>query len=290
MTEFTNKSSDNLKYKVYDYISSNSDSDSDDESIDILEQNEQFEREMIEEMQRETDSDTETEERLTENGNEREKQIITTNTNTEKIVWDNRFGIEWKKTMDEYKNVSNELSRMFEDCKMNCDLCCEDKSSSEYYIFRRGNKQELDTCIDCWKNKKNTLEKELWTWKYYNDNRLLYVFQNIITKVYKYLQQKYPDDKWQQLIYKFIDWHNNIEYEDLHRLFTMDMLDSNTYFEKMSSESELEEIKKQGFDMFISEKCANIDEDEIDGPNNVNEHDWELIEYIILCYYHYGFE
>lgn len=284
MTEFTNKSSDYLKYKVYDYISS----DSDDESIDILEQNEQLEREMIEEMQRETDSDTETEERLTENGNE--KQIITTNTNTEKSVWDNRFGVEWKKTMDDYKNVSNELSRIIEDSTIFCDLCCEDKSSSEYYIFRRGNKQELDSCVDCWKNKKNKLEKELWTWKYYNDNRLLYVFQNIITNVYKYLQQKYPDDKWQQLIYKFIDWHNNIEYEDLHRLFTMDMLDSNTYFEKMSSESELEEIKKQGFDMFISEKCANIDEDEIDGPNNVNENDWVLIEFIILCYYHYGIE
>ena len=39
-----------------------------------------YEREMIEEMQREIDSDTETEERLTENGNE--KQIIITNTNT----------------------------------------------------------------------------------------------------------------------------------------------------------------------------------------------------------------
>ena len=49
----------------------------------------------------------------------------------------------------------------------NCDICGLDKNFDDYYIFRRGNKQELSSCTDCWKTNKNHLYKELWKATYY---------------------------------------------------------------------------------------------------------------------------
>lgn len=46
----------------------------------------------------------------------------------------------------------------------NCDLCCEDKNFSEYYLFKRGRKQELFSCVNCWENRKTQLIGETWTW------------------------------------------------------------------------------------------------------------------------------
>jgi len=45
-----------------------------------------------------------------------------------------------------------------------CDLCCRDKSFENYYVFKRGRKQELYSCVKCWENRKTTLVGETWTW------------------------------------------------------------------------------------------------------------------------------
>jgi len=45
-----------------------------------------------------------------------------------------------------------------------CDLCCRDKSFENYYVFKRGRKQELYSCVKCWENRKTQLVGETWTW------------------------------------------------------------------------------------------------------------------------------
>ena len=50
----------------------------------------------------------------------------------------------------------------------NCDICCEDKSFEIYYVFKRGRKQELFTCISCWETNKKKLGEEGWSWKQHN--------------------------------------------------------------------------------------------------------------------------
>ena len=45
-----------------------------------------------------------------------------------------------------------------------CDLCCRDKSFETYYVFKRGRKQELFSCVSCWESNKKQLEEECWTW------------------------------------------------------------------------------------------------------------------------------
>ena len=47
----------------------------------------------------------------------------------------------------------------------------------------------------------------------------------------------------------------------------------------------MEEVQEKGFQLFVGEKCANIDEDEFDGPNDISSEEWELIDNIILYYY-----
>lgn len=48
---------------------------------------------------------------------------------------------------------------------MNCDLCCKDKKCDEYYVFKRGRKQELYSCLTCWKINKTRLCNESWTYE-----------------------------------------------------------------------------------------------------------------------------
>lgn len=50
----------------------------------------------------------------------------------------------------------------------NCDLCCKDKSFETYYVFKRGRKQELFSCVKCWENRETQLVEEgSWTWTYH---------------------------------------------------------------------------------------------------------------------------
>ena len=49
----------------------------------------------------------------------------------------------------------------------NCDLCCKDKSFENYYLFKRGRKQELYSCVNCWENRKTQLVGDTWTWNHH---------------------------------------------------------------------------------------------------------------------------
>ena len=45
-----------------------------------------------------------------------------------------------------------------------CDICCRDKNFENYYVFKRGRKQELFSCVKCWEDRKTQLVGESWTW------------------------------------------------------------------------------------------------------------------------------
>jgi len=53
------------------------------------------------------------------------------------------------------------------------------------------------------------------------------------------------------------------------------------------SDDDKNDIKYIGFHLFVGEKCADIDEDEFDGPNDLFMHEWEDLEEIILYYYNH---
>jgi DNA adenine methylase Dam len=48
----------------------------------------------------------------------------------------------------------------------NCDICCQDRKFNEYYLFKRDNKQELYSCINCWENHETKLIGDTWTWEH----------------------------------------------------------------------------------------------------------------------------
>ena len=49
----------------------------------------------------------------------------------------------------------------------NCDICCQDKSFENYYLFKRGRKQELYSCVNCWENRKTQIVGDTWTWSHH---------------------------------------------------------------------------------------------------------------------------
>ena len=87
-------------------------------------------------------------------------------------------------------------------------------------------------------------------------------------ELYKTLANK---DKWDDNIREFINYHENIN------------LDVDTSW---LSTPEIDEIQEQGFQFFTGDKCANVDEDEFDGPNDLSIEEWETVDEIILYYYH----
>ena len=89
-----------------------------------------------------------------------------------------------------------------------------------------------------------------------------------INELYKTLANK---DKWDDNIREFINYHENMN------------LDVDTSW---LSTPELDEIQEQGFQLFTGDKCANVDEDEFDGPNDLSIEEWETVDEIILYYYH----
>ena len=67
-----------------------------------------------------------------------------------------------------------ETELFIDDTKVNCDICCEDIkiAGKNYYVFRRGNKQELWSCEKCWEEDSinvNKLSDELWSWTCYDE-------------------------------------------------------------------------------------------------------------------------
>ena len=93
------------------------------------------------------------------------------------------------------------------------------------------------------------------------------IFNKHINELYKTLANK---DKWDDNIREFINYHENIN------------IDIHTWL----STPEIDEIQEQGFQFFTGDKCANVDEDEFDGPNDLSVEEWETVDEIILYYYH----
>jgi len=64
-----------------------------------------------------------------------------------------------------------EKELFIDDTKTNCDICYEDieMAGRNYYVFRRGNKQELWLCGECWEEDRHKLSEGLWSWTCYDE-------------------------------------------------------------------------------------------------------------------------
>ena len=104
-------------------------------------------------------------------------------------------------------------------------------------------------------------------------------------KVFNFCKKKQTDYKWYDALREFIYWHENIEHKVFNEIFNQDV--ENCLSNMEMTEDDYEEIREQAFYMFVGEKCINIDEDEFDGPNDLEPQEWEMIDDIICCYYYY---
>ena len=102
------------------------------------------------------------------------------------------------------------------------------------------------------------------------NDRLNDIFEKYINECYLKLEDK--DDIWNQNVRAFINYHDDIVSYDVEEECKID-------------DEDLEEVQEKGFQLFVGEKCANIDEDEFDGPNDISTEEWEVIDNIILYYY-----
>jgi len=99
------------------------------------------------------------------------------------------------------------------------------------------------------------------------NNSLHMIFNEHIYELYHTVACK---ETWYENIREFIAFHNNME------------VDINT---NELSDQEIVEIKDEGFSLFVGDDCANVDEDEFDGPNDLAVDEWELVDDIIMHYY-----
>ena len=100
-------------------------------------------------------------------------------------------------------------------------------------------------------------------------NKLNTLFDEHIYKLYISVACKNKEE-WYENVRRFIAIHDNIE-------FNIDTSDL--------SDQEILEIKDHGFSLFVGDNCADIDEDEFDGPNDLSIDEWETIDDIIMYYY-----
>jgi uncharacterized protein with PQ loop repeat len=65
-----------------------------------------------------------------------------------------------------------EKDKLKDDTITNCDICCKDVETigKNYCVFKRGNKQELWSCEECWEENKDKLTEELWSWTCYDED------------------------------------------------------------------------------------------------------------------------
>jgi hypothetical protein len=142
------------------------------------------------------------------------------------------------------------------------------------------------------KDKNKEIEEKLKTEREYGNK-----FQNILIKQKKikntllHIENKKIHDILNKIfnkhiieLYKFIakkkEWYNNVRaFIEFHNI-----TDFSIYSVKLNEE-EVNVIKQQGFDLFVSKKCANINEEEFDGPNDLSIEEWEDLDEIILYYY-----
>jgi hypothetical protein len=98
-------------------------------------------------------------------------------------------------------------------------------------------------------------------------NRLRKIFIETICELYHSLACK---ELWYENIREFIAFHMNI-----HVTVNTNEL----------SDQEIAEVNGHGFTLFVGDDCANVDEDEFDGLNDLSIDEWETIDDIIMYYY-----
>ena len=47
----------------------------------------------------------------------------------------------------------------------------------------------------------------------------------------------------------------------------------------------MNQLQHDAFERFVGDKCANIDEDEFDGPDDLSPDEWETVDDILIHYY-----
>ena len=98
-------------------------------------------------------------------------------------------------------------------------------------------------------------------------NRLCKIFNTKICQLYNSLAYK---ETWYENIRQFIAFHKNIQ-------VTVNTIGL--------SDQEIVEVNEHGFTLFVGDDCANVDEDEFDGLNDLSSDEWETIDDIIMYYY-----
>jgi len=98
-------------------------------------------------------------------------------------------------------------------------------------------------------------------------NRLCKIFNKKICQLYHSLAYK---ETWYENIRQFIAFHKNIQ-------VTVNTIGL--------SDQEIVEVNGHGFTLFVGDDCANVDEDEFDGLNDLSIDEWETIDDIIMYYY-----
>lgn len=92
------------------------------------------------------------------------------------------------------------------------------------------------------------------------------IFNKKINNLYKSLVNK--NDKWNENVRKFIEYHEEFDVDEYENNMETDI------------------VNEIGMELFSGDKCANIDEDEFDGPNDLPQEEWALVDDIILYYYY----
>ena len=107
------------------------------------------------------------------------------------------------------------------------------------------------------------------------------LFNKIIIK--DYLKQCDSSKEWYENVRNYIENTADKLDDDIENIEDIEDIDDirNKLTDDLS-----EKIVYEGFHMFVSEKCANIDEDEFDTENDLSPTEWETLDDIILFYYH----
>ena len=110
------------------------------------------------------------------------------------------------------------------------------------------------------------------------ESKVSYIFDTKLITLYK--NQENNKKKWSENVRNFIN--QEIQFIGQDEMDTIDDIDL--------TDDEINDIKQRGFYLFVGEKCANINEEEFDGPNDLCIYEWEDLDNIILYYYKKQFE
>ena len=91
---------------------------------------------------------------------------VSSNENIEEDLQSN-LQISSSNSLKSSESNDEEEDKLDTDKVANCDLCCKDKSFENYYVFKRGRKQELYSCVKCWENRETQLVGDTWTWTHH---------------------------------------------------------------------------------------------------------------------------